>query len=241
MMQCPLTELASVQAILDKVASCAHETRPAGSLVAAGTSLFENSSPPKELLDKIIPGRPVILMGADGHSGWANSRALAEVGIDTKTPNPENGIIEHNPKTGEPSGALRETAIDLVMDKVPEPTDAIRIEGLRRGLRAANATGITSFIEAAAGEHEFMAFSALAKSGELTAKTRLSLTYGMFGSDQFETLLAHRKEIRAATRCEAIRSSSTACSGETAALWPLSHASGFEGQPDDARGCATPQ
>jgi predicted amidohydrolase YtcJ len=40
-----------------------------------------------------------------------------------------------------------------------------------------------------------MAFSALAKSGELTAKTRLSLTYGMFGSDQFETLLAHRKEI----------------------------------------------
>jgi predicted amidohydrolase YtcJ len=32
MMQCPLTELASVQAILDKVASCAHETRPAGSL-----------------------------------------------------------------------------------------------------------------------------------------------------------------------------------------------------------------
>ena len=196
MMQCPLTEFASVQAILDKVASCAHET-PTGWIVGSGwdLSLFENSSPPKELLDKILPDRPVILTGADGHSGWANSRALAEVGIDASTPNPENGIIEHNPKTGEPNGALRETAIDLVMDKVPEPTDAIRIEGLRRGLRAANATGITSFIEAAAGEHEFMAFSALAKSGELTAKTRLSLTYGMFGSDQFEKLLEHRKEI----------------------------------------------
>jgi predicted amidohydrolase YtcJ len=195
MMQCPLTEMQTVQAILDKVAACARAT-PTGWIVGSGwdLSLFENSKPPKEWLDKIVPERPVILIGADGHSGWANSRALAAAGIDAKTPNPENGIIERDAQNGEPQGTLRETAMDLVMDKVPGPTDELRLEGLKQALHDVNAVGITSFIEAAAGEHELEAFSTLAKSGELTAKTRLSLTYGMFGSDQFETLLANRKQ-----------------------------------------------
>jgi predicted amidohydrolase YtcJ len=194
-LQCPLTEMQSVQAILDKVASCARTT-PTGWIVGSGwdLSLFENSKPPKEWLDRIVADRPVILIGADGHSGWANSRALAEAGIDARTPDPENGIIERDPRTREAQGTLRETAMDLVMDKVPEPTDELRLEGLKVGIRDANAVGITSFIEASAGEHEFKAFSTLARNGGLTAKTRLSLTFGMFGSDQFETLLANRKQ-----------------------------------------------
>jgi predicted amidohydrolase YtcJ len=58
-------------------------------------SLFENSSPRKELLDQAAPGRAVILWGADGHSAWASTRALERAGITAKTPNPENGKIEH--------------------------------------------------------------------------------------------------------------------------------------------------
>jgi len=196
MMQCPLVDLGSVDEILAKVAECALTTKGEW-IVGSGwdLSLFEGSKPGKELLDRIVPDRPVILAGADGHSGWANSRALAVAGITASTPNPANGIIERDPRTGEPQGTLRETAIDLVQDKVPPPTAEMRLEGLKRGLQDVKAVGITSFIEAAAGEDEFTAFSALARSGGLTAKTRLSLTYGMFGSDQFETLLAHRKDI----------------------------------------------
>jgi predicted amidohydrolase YtcJ len=194
MLQCPLTGLASIQAILDKVAACARAA-PDGWIVGSGwdLSLFEHSRPPKEWLDRIVPDRPVILIGADGHSGWANSRALVAAGIDARTPDPENGIIERDARTGEPQGTLRETAMNLVMDKVPAPTDELRLEGLKAGLRDVNAVGITSFIEAAAAEHELQAFSTLASRNQLTAKTRLSLTYGVFGSDHFETLLADRK------------------------------------------------
>ena len=84
--------------------------------------------------------------------------ARAGSGITAKTPNPENGKIEHDARTGEPSGTLRETAIDLVMDKVPDHRVAIRLEGLKRGLEPSSEVGITSFIEASVGEPISMAF-----------------------------------------------------------------------------------
>jgi predicted amidohydrolase YtcJ len=195
-LQCPLVEENTVEAILDKVAQCARET-PGEWIVGSGwdLSLFEASRPPKEMLDRIVPDRPVILWGADGHTGWANSRALELAGIHKDTPDPENGIIERDPLTGAPQGTLRETAVALVMDKVPPASDELRVRGLERGLRDMNATGITSFIEASTGGAEFKAFSAVAAAGKLTAKARLSLTYGMFADPQFESLLANRRQL----------------------------------------------
>ncbi len=202
-LQCPLSELRTVDAILAAVAACAERTEEEW-IVGSGwdLSLFENSSPRKELLDRIAPGRAIVLWGADGHSAWASSRALELAGIAAKTPNPENGVIERDGKTGEPSGTLRETAIGLVTDKVPPASPELRVEGLKRGLESVREVGITSFIEASVGEADFEAFKAVAQSGELSAKVRLSMTYGMFGSDDFEKLLARRAEA-AAPRLEA--------------------------------------
>ena len=195
-MQCPLNELRTVEAILDAIAACAARNEDEW-IVGSGwdLSLFENSSPRKELLDQAAPGRAVLLWGADGHSGWASSRALERAGITARTPNPENGVIEHDRRTGEPSGTLRETAIDLVADKVPEPSPELRVAALKRGLEHVREVGITSFIEASVGEADLDAFEKVAESDELTAKVRLSLTYGMFGSDDFDKLLARRTEV----------------------------------------------
>jgi predicted amidohydrolase YtcJ len=194
-LQCPLTDQRTVDAILEAVKACAERSEEEW-IVGSGwdLSLFENSSPRKELLDRIAPGRAIVLWGADGHSAWASSRALTLAGITARTPNPENGVIEHDRRTGEPSGTLRETAIDLVMDKVPPPRPEMRIEGLKRGLESLREVGITSFIEASVGEADFEAFKAVAQRGELTAKVRLSMTYGMFGADDFEALLARRAQ-----------------------------------------------
>ena len=196
-MQCPLNELRSVEAILDAVAACAGRNQDEW-IVGSGwdLSLFENSSPRKELLDQAAPGRAVILWGADGHSGWASSRALELAGITAKTPDPENGVIERDRRTREPSGTLRETAIALVTEKVPEPTAEMRLAGLKRGLERMREVGITSFIEASVAEADLDAFSTAAESDALTAKVRLSLTYGMFGSDDFDALLARRADVK---------------------------------------------
>jgi predicted amidohydrolase YtcJ len=194
-LQCPLNDLKTVQAILDAVVACAARTKDEW-IVGGGwdLSLFENSSPRKELLDKAVPGRPVHLFGADGHSSWASSRALEIAGITSATGNPQNGIIERDRRSGEPSGTLRETASSLVTDKIPPASAETRLTGLRRGLQRVREAGITSFIEASVGEADLDTFKSIEQSGELTAKVSLSLTYGMFGSDDFESLLERRKE-----------------------------------------------
>ncbi|MGZ4887268.1 MAG: amidohydrolase, partial [Candidatus Aminicenantales bacterium] len=75
--------------------------------------VFPQANPVKEDLDKLVPDRPACLSAADGHSSWANTRALRIAGITGKTPDPPGGRIERDPRTGEPTGTLRESAAGL--------------------------------------------------------------------------------------------------------------------------------
>src|SRR5437588_7318279 len=88
--------------------------------------------PTKETLDRAAPSHPVYLWRVDGHTGWANSRALERAGIDSKTPDPKGGEIVRDAR-GAPTGILKETAQTLVTVVVPAPTP----EKVRRGVLAA--------------------------------------------------------------------------------------------------------
>jgi predicted amidohydrolase YtcJ len=84
----------------------------------------------------------------DGHSGWANSKALAAAGITRDTPDPRNGVIVRDAR-GEPTGMLKEDpATSLVESRVPVPSDAERYELLKRALRLLNSQGITAMQDA---------------------------------------------------------------------------------------------
>ena len=65
-------------------------------------------------------------------TAWVSSRALELAGITASTPDPEDGVIERDPRTGDPSGTLRE-ATDLVMAKAPAPSAEMRLEGSGAG------------------------------------------------------------------------------------------------------------
>src|SRR3984885_8377111 len=99
--------------------------------------------PDKKYLDEIFPDRPAYIEGYDGHTYWANSKALALAGITKDTPNPANGIIVRDPKTGEETGALKKAAHGLVRNIVPKPTRAEKLEALRAGMKWANEHGLT--------------------------------------------------------------------------------------------------
>ena len=68
--------------------------------------------PDKKYLDELFPDRPVFLEGYDGHTYWANSKALTLAGITRDTPDPPNGVIVRDPTTHEATGALKEAAQD---------------------------------------------------------------------------------------------------------------------------------
>src|SRR5450755_1003236 len=125
--------------------------------------------PNKQILDDIVPDRPVFLEAFDGHSAWANSKALALAGIDRNTPDPPNGKIIRDEK-GEPTGALQESAGDLVAAKTPEPTRSERLDALRKGLREANRVGLVR-VHSAGQDFEYLdLYDELRKRGELTLR-----------------------------------------------------------------------
>ncbi len=120
--QCNLNGLETQQEIFDKVREYAAQNPSKQWIVGGGWDLpiFPNANPTKEQLDALVPDRPAYLTAADGHSAWVNTKALQLASLTKDTPDPTEGRIERNPKTGEPSGTLREMATDLVSKHLPE-------------------------------------------------------------------------------------------------------------------------
>ncbi len=122
----------------------------------------------KELIDAIVPDRPVILSSRDGHTTWVNSRALEVAGITRDTPDPADGRIDRDPKTGEPSGSLQEGASSLVAGKSPPNTDQVRDDGLRYAIKMLNGYGITGVQDASVDEADLKTYHRLDEAGELS-------------------------------------------------------------------------
>jgi hypothetical protein len=81
----------------------------------------------------------------DGHQALVNSAALRLAGIDAAGPiDPEGGEIERDSAGREPTGILKESAMDLVSRHIPPPSLAERLDGFRRAMAHANSLGITS-------------------------------------------------------------------------------------------------
>jgi predicted amidohydrolase YtcJ len=129
--------------------------------------------PNKKLLDEIMPDRPVLLTAYDGHTTWANSKALAMAGITKDTPNPPNGVIVRD-ANGEPTGALKEHASSLVRRVIPQPSRQERLAALRKGLHEANRWGLTR-VHSAGGDFEYLdLYDELRKQGQLTVRQTIA-------------------------------------------------------------------
>lgn len=169
--ECDINGQMTLEQILHTLKEYAEEHHDKVWLRGGGWPLTLNGgNPRKETLDKIVADRPVILDAFDGHSAWVNTKALQIAGITKETPDPPRGRIERDEKTGEPTGTLRESAIRLVTNKIPQYTTEDYIAGLRRGLHEANRHGITSVQEAAIREGHLHAFAALDQAHELTVR-----------------------------------------------------------------------
>lgn len=126
--------------------------------------------PDKKYLDEVFPDRPAFLEGYDGHTYWANSKALALAGVTKATKDPANGVIVRDPGTGEPTGALKESAADLVRKILPEVTRGERVAALRAGIHWANQNGLTR-VHSAGGDFEQLdLFDEIRQHGDLTLR-----------------------------------------------------------------------
>jgi len=137
-------------------------------------AMFPTSLPDKKYLDEVFPDRPAFLEGYDGHTYWANSKALALAHITKDTPNPPNGIIVRDPQTGEATGALKEAAQSLVLAVIPKPIRGEKLAALRDGIRWANENGLTRVHSAGGDFEEFDLYDELLRHGDLTLRFYVS-------------------------------------------------------------------
>jgi predicted amidohydrolase YtcJ len=125
--------------------------------------------PDKKILDEVVPDRPVYLVAFDGHSSWANSKALALAGVTKGTPDPPNGKIVRD-ANGEATGALKESAGDLVAKLMPKPSREERLAALRKGIHEANKFGLTR-VHSAGQDFEYLdLYDELRRKGDLTLR-----------------------------------------------------------------------
>ncbi|MEO8679595.1 MAG: amidohydrolase [Vicinamibacterales bacterium] len=156
-------------------------------------SPFPGGSPTKAQLDAIVADRPAVMTCYDGHSIWVNSKALAMAGITRSTPNPPNGLIVKDPRTGEPTGHLKESATGLVTKIMPKRTDADRRAALRTAVAHAQRFGITSVQNAGSPPEDMALFDEARRAGEL--QVRMYLAFSVNAATT-EADLDHMEEVR---------------------------------------------
>ncbi|RMG83255.1 MAG: amidohydrolase [Bacteroidetes bacterium] len=79
------------------------------------------SRPPREILDDVVPDRPVAILEQTSHSVWCNSKALERAGMDENTPDPVGGVIMRA-ADGSPNGILVDNAGNILLDLALAPT-----------------------------------------------------------------------------------------------------------------------
>ncbi|HRD02144.1 MAG TPA: amidohydrolase [Candidatus Saccharicenans sp.] len=118
-------------------------------------------------LDKVAPENPVVIRRVDGHSAWINSLALKLSGIDRNTSNPFGGEIVRDKTTGEPTGILKESAMNLI--KIKPSVKSSPEEDILRALDHARQLGLTG-VHASTDLKELEIYKRLKKDGKLTLR-----------------------------------------------------------------------
>ncbi len=140
--------------------------------------------PTHEALSAVSPNNPVYLTHASGHASFVNARAMELAGITRNTPDPPGGTIVRD-GSGEPTGALRETAQRLVNEalaryEAQRSPEELRAE-FRRQVQLAGEEllrkGVTSFHDAGTSFEAVDLLREMAEQGELPVRLYVMIRY----------------------------------------------------------------
>lgn len=146
---------------------------PKGEWVTGGdwdeTKWTPAAMPTKDLIDPFTPDTPVFVGRYDGHMALANSVTLRLAGITAQTPDPPGGVIVRDAQ-GNPTGALKDAAMDYVYKVAPPLSPDERLRAVKRALAHAASLGVTSVQHMNPEYADVAVYSELLERGELTAR-----------------------------------------------------------------------
>lgn len=126
--------------------------KPTGPVRGFGwrVDMFGPDGPDRAALDRVLPDRPGFFFAIDGHSLWANSKALEIAGVHRDTPDPIPGFSYYvRDGNGDPTGYVLEVNAVLGLVDAIEPISPETMGRLlETWLPKASAAGITSVFDA---------------------------------------------------------------------------------------------
>jgi len=167
-----LTGVKSLDELRNKVLAKVDQSRAGEWILGSGwdeTLWPVKATPTRWDLDEVSSGHPVFLVRIDGHIAVANTRALQLGSITLASRDPQGGHIDRN-ENGEPTGILRETAQQSILNVVPKPTHALRRQGIELALADLAEHGVTSCQDYSPTWENFQIYEELEKEGKLTAR-----------------------------------------------------------------------
>ena len=136
---------------------------------------FPGATPTRQQLDAVVADRPAQMLAEDGRSSWVNTRALRVSGVTQKTAAPAAGTIVKDPRTGEPTGVMHESAVALIDRHVPRPTRAERARAVRAAIDEAHRHGVTSVHHVGADADDFELFTDARRDGDMRLRVYAAL------------------------------------------------------------------
>ena len=164
-----LSDTRSIPEILDRVAERVAAVKPGDWVVGSGWDegkLAEHRYPTAAELDRVSPDNPVWLNNTTGHYGVANSQGLKLAGIDASTPTPTAGVIERA-ADGQPTGVLKESAMDAIFRAIPSYSVAQRRQSLDYKIPLVHAQGMTGFKDPDITQEDWEAYRGAAADHKL--------------------------------------------------------------------------
>lgn len=179
-----LRKATSISEIQDSLRKQSKRTRAEGWVLGYGwdqEKLRERRFPNRFDLDAAIPDRPVCIFRVCEHICVANSVALQLANITTATELPAGGVIDHDNGTGEPTGVLRENAMNLVHSHIPALDDRELRKAISLAMHRAVSAGLTSIHCIVDEPQHVRVLQAMNRAGELRARIYVLIPDGWLG------------------------------------------------------------
>jgi predicted amidohydrolase YtcJ len=161
----------SVAELQKRVKDAVAKLKPGEWLVGSGwdqTLWADKKFPTRQQLDEVAPKNPVYLEHISGHVAVVNSVAIKHAEIIDETPNPTGGEIERD-ADGQPTGLLKENAMELAAQRIADPSPENRRKGIELVLAELAKNGVTSVQDNSEWE-DFLVYHQLKDENKLTVR-----------------------------------------------------------------------
>jgi len=163
-----------------------------------------DQGPSKQVLDGVVPSRPVWFVSEWWHSGWLNSKALEVLEVGKDTPDPKPGVATYvRDENGEPTGWVKEGAAwqHFATHFPIKDADHQRLhkESVVAALQRFSELGVTTLYDAGNFGFEDLVYefvAGLEKEGKLPV--RYEGTYQVFTPERRHSAISEMKRYRQA-------------------------------------------